>query len=113
MKSLQNGDGGAVVVSLCRGNPGTPTYASSFSFYMMTIDTNGTFPTLGSYNAWIDDCSGSPAAEAGMGSTGGGWSLKNGTFLTTSNLCAIRFQFGFGAAYEGDLYIDDIQLTSP
>jgi hypothetical protein len=114
IKSTQNGDGGAIVVSLCRNNPGHSTYASSISFYMLTVDTNGTFPTLGNYMAWVDDCGGSPVGGAGMGSTGGAWSYKSYSgFISTFDLCTIRFQFGFGAAYEGDVYIDDIQLTSP
>jgi hypothetical protein len=114
IKSTQNGDGGAILIPLCRNNPGHSTYASSISFYMMTMDVVGTFPTLGNYMAWVDDCSGSPVGGAGMGSTGGAWSYKSYTnFISTFDLCTLRFQFGFGAAYEGDVYIDDIQLTSP
>ena len=102
------------MVQLCRTNAGSPTYASSLSFYMMTSDTKGVFPTIGNYMAWVNDCSGSPVGGAGMGSTGGAWAPKSYSgFNSTSNLCTLIFNFGFGGAYEGDLYVDDIQLTSP
>lgn len=118
VNSTGNGSNGSVEVPLCwqsSSSAYTPgTNVSGFSFYMMVVGNN--FPSIGNYQAWIFDCSGNALAAASMSPWNevNSWGSEgNSSTSSLANACYLQLNWGFGGAFQGDVYIDDVGFTSP
>jgi hypothetical protein len=81
---------------------------------MMVVGNN--FPSIGNYQAWIFDCSGNALAAASMSPWNevNSWGSEgNSSTSSLANACYLQLNWGFGGAFQGDVYIDDVGFTSP